>query len=78
MTALDMGRKRTAYRLDERIIDAMAKVSTASGHSRNAWLEHHLFTLFKTMGYIEKDEQPLGETRGGDRTGTNTKGAKND
>lgn len=70
MTAIDMPRKKTSFRLDERILDAISRASAATGHSRNAWLEHHLFTVFKSTGYIQNTEEPLGETRGGDRTVT--------
>jgi len=70
MTAVDMARKKTSFRLDERILNAISKASANTGHSRNAWLEHHLFTVLKSTGYIPVDEEPLGETRGGDRTAT--------
>ena len=68
VTAVDMARRKTSFRLDDRILEAIGKASTATGHSRNAWLEHHLFNFLKDSGYISENEQPLGETRGGDRT----------
>jgi hypothetical protein len=66
VTVIDMTRKKTSFRLDERILKAIQKASETTGRSRNAWLEHHLFTVFKSTGQIEGE--PLGETRGGDRT----------
>ena len=68
MLAVDMARKKTSFRLDERILDAIGEASATTGHSRNAWLEHNLFKMLKADGFISKDEKPLGETRGGDRT----------
>lgn len=70
MTALDMARKKTSFRLDERILEAIAKASATTGHSRNAWLEHNLFKMLKADGFIPNEAEPLGETRGGDRTTT--------
>lgn len=78
MTAVDMARKKTAFRLDERILEAMGEASKASGRSRNGWLEQHLFTLFKSTGYIDTNQEPLGETRGGDRTQLKAEDSKND
>jgi hypothetical protein len=68
MNVTNMSRVKTSFRLDERVLEAIAQASAASGHSRNAWLEIHLFNLFKGTGLIEQQEQPLGEQRGGDRT----------
>lgn len=70
MIALDMARKKTSFRLDERILDAISQASKTTGHSRNGWLEHHLFEMLKEKGFIPTDAEPLGETRGGDRTST--------
>lgn len=70
MIALDMARKKTSFRLDERILEAIAQASKTTGHSRNAWLEHNLFKMLKAEGFIPADAPPLGETRGGDRTST--------
>lgn len=71
MTAVDMARKRAAFRLDERILNAIDEVAQSTGRSRNAWLEFHLLKTFQSTGVLSEDMQPLGETRGGDRTGTN-------
>lgn len=73
MTAVDMARKRAAFRLDERILDALEDAAKSSGRSRNAWLEYHLFNLFKSTGHLKEETEPLGETRGGDRTKTEPK-----
>ena len=68
MTAVDMARKRAAFRLDERILGALEEAAKASGRSRNAWLEYHLFNLFKSTGHLTEETEPLGETRGGLRS----------
>ena len=61
-------RKATTFRLDERIIDVLDKVATRANNSRNKYLEILLMEHFKNLGDLPEDFQPLGETRGGDRS----------
>ena len=61
-------RKATTFRLDERIIDVLDKVATRANNSRNKYLEILLMEHFKSLGDLPEDFQPLGETRGGDRS----------
>lgn len=69
-----MPRNRKTYRLDVRITEAMERVAKMGGYKNpSAWLEDHLFLTLKSTGYISSDEQPLGETRGGDRTASTNK-----
>jgi hypothetical protein len=65
MTLLDMPRRQRMFRLDERVLDALEKVSTKT--SVNAYVEGLLFEFLKRAGHIDPDEQPLKETRGGSR-----------
>lgn len=60
-------RKNATYRLDSLIIEKIAEHAKRNGVSANSWLEHYLFNSLKSMGIIDPDENPLGETRGGDR-----------
>lgn len=68
MTAT-MPRIQKTFRLDARILEGMKAIATASGcKAPSVWLEAHLWNILVSAGYIGRDEQPLGETRGGDRT----------
>lgn len=68
MDTLSMPRKRRTYTIDERLIDALARMAAAKNASANRFLENLLWEKATAEGFISKDEQPLGETRGGDRT----------
>ncbi|MEL6879068.1 MAG: hypothetical protein AAFP09_00980 [Cyanobacteria bacterium J06607_10] len=68
MTAIQMGRKRRTYNIDERLIEALAAMAAAKNASANRFLENILWEKARADGFISKEEQPLGETRGGDRT----------
>ena len=70
MTATLMGRKRRTYNIDERLIDALAKMAADKNASANRFLENILWEKAMSNGYIDDSEKPLGETRGGDRTST--------
>ncbi|MUG91495.1 hypothetical protein F7734_02915 [Scytonema sp. UIC 10036] len=60
-------RKNATYRLDSLIIEKITEHATKNNMSANSWLEDYLFNSLKAMGIIDANEQPLGETRGGDR-----------
>ena len=77
-SAGQMPRKRRSYILDERVIDAIARLADQRKTSANRCLEEVLFFYSQQMGLIPAEAERLGETRGGDRTGTNAKGVKND
>ena len=68
MTVIQMGRKRRTYNIDERLIEALAKMAAAKNASANRFLENILWEKATADGFISSDEKPLGETRGGDRT----------
>lgn len=68
MNAAQMPRKRRTYTIDERLIDALAKMAAAKNASANRFLENILWEKATTEGLIPKSAKPLGETRGGDRT----------
>ena len=68
MPSVSMPRKRRTYTIDERLIDALARMAAAKNASANRFLENLLWEKATADGFISQDEEPLGETRGGDRT----------
>ena len=68
MTSAQMPRKRRTYTIDERLIDALAKMAAARNASANRFLENILWEKATAENVLPADAQPLGETRGGDRT----------
>lgn len=67
-----MPRVRRSYKIDERVVDALTRAASKSNMSANRYLENLLFSHGKTVGEIPFEAEPLGETRGGDRTKANT------
>lgn len=65
---LKMPRKRITYTIDERIGDLIAKLAKLENVSRNRYLENHFANVGIRTGLLPADFEPLGETRGGDRT----------
>ena len=70
MPSISMPRKRRTYTIDERLIDALARMAAAKNASANRFLENLLWEKATADGFIPQDAEPLGETRGGDRTST--------
>jgi len=64
MTTQKEGRRSASYRLDGRVLGAMARLALKSNMSANKYLENLLFAHGKTLGEIPIDALPLGETRG--------------
>ena len=62
-----MPRKRRTYTIDERLIEALARMAAEKNASANRFLENLLWEKALADGFISKNEKPLGETRGGDR-----------
>ena len=67
MLTIEMPRKDTKLRLDERILDALRTKSSESGVSFNALCEGILFNYAKSTGKIPLDAEPLKDNRGGYR-----------
>ncbi len=61
-------RKSTTFRLDERIIKAMDKAAKQANASKNRYIENIFLKHCQALGILPMDFEPLGETRGGDRT----------
>ena len=64
MTAQNMPRRAAAYKLDGRVLGAIARLALKSNMSVNKYLENLLFAHGKILGEIPIDALPLGETRG--------------
>jgi hypothetical protein len=69
MYTAEMPRKDKGFRLDTRIIEALAKVKDLTGKSSNAYVEELLMMNLKSLGIIPVDAEPLPEARGGKRSG---------
>ncbi|MBD1842493.1 hypothetical protein H6F89_03495 [Cyanobacteria bacterium FACHB-63] len=67
MLAIEMPRKDTKLRLDERILSALREKADESGMSFNALCETILFSYAKSVGKLPPDAEPLPEARGGAR-----------
>lgn len=73
-----MPRIRRSYKIDERVVDALTRAASKSNMSANRYLENLLFSHAKTVGELPFEAEPLGETRGGDRTQPKTEDGNND
>lgn len=58
-------RKPVAYRIDELVLEVLAKLAKEENSSVNRYIEKHFFTVGKERGLIDQNEELLGETRGG-------------
>jgi hypothetical protein len=76
MNTVQMPRKDKGFRLDTRIVDALAQVKELTGKTANAYVEEILMLNLKSLGIIPKDVEPLSEARGGKREGTGRKPSK--
>lgn len=70
MSIATMPRKNRTFRIDERLIDGLARVARLKNMSANKYMEDLLLKVCKEEGVLPIDALPLGETRGGDRTTT--------
>ena len=73
MNTINMARKDKGFRLDTRIIEALAKIKNLTGKSANAYVEELLLLNLKSLGLVSASEEPLPETRGGKRLGSGKK-----
>ena len=78
MYLLLMERKTRSFRLDTRVIDAFNAMAKKQGISANRLLEIHLFNHLQQQGFIDKDMELLGETRGGDQKSNKARSKDND
>lgn len=64
-----MPRKVVSYRIDERVLEAIAEFAKRSGMEPQRYLEKYFLDKGREHGLISPDAEPLGETRGGKRAG---------
>lgn len=76
MLSIEMPRRDTKLRLDERILGALREKSVESGISFNALCEGILFSYAKSIGKLPISAEPLGDNRGGKREGVGRKKTK--
>ena len=69
MNTFEMPRKKAGYSLDTRVIEAVQALADRAGKSANQYLEKLLFDHAQLSGAIPSEEKPLGEIRGGKRSG---------
>ncbi|GAP96093.1 hypothetical protein NIES2104_26280 [Leptolyngbya sp. NIES-2104] len=62
-----MPRSTRAFRIDDRLLEALDKLAMKSNISANKYLENLLMSHTKQVGEIPMDTEPLGDPRGGKR-----------
>ncbi len=60
-------RRQVALRIDEGILEMLAKLAKADNTSMNKYIEKHFLEYGKNQKLLPDDFELLGETRGGDR-----------
>jgi hypothetical protein len=64
-----MPRSNRAFRLDDRLLEALDRLAKKGNISANKYLENLLLSHTKQVGEIPMDAEPLGDPRGGKRSG---------
>jgi hypothetical protein len=78
MNALEMPRKTSSYRIDERVAEAIKLLADRAGLTPQHYLEQYFFAKGKEVGIIPPEAIPLGALSGGKRQGSGKpKGSKN-
>lgn len=72
LTVLQMPRKRISVSVDTKVLSVLADKATDLNTSISRMTEIALIAHAKKLGLIPEDYRPLGETRGGDRTQSET------
>jgi hypothetical protein len=60
-------RSTRAFRLDDRLLEALDRLAQKGNISANKYIENLLMSHTKQIGEIPMDLEPLGDTRGGKR-----------
>ena len=71
-----MPRKRITAALDINVIEAMKAAAKTANTSMSRYIESVLMDDAKQQSLLPDDYEPLGETRGGDRSQSKNKDAK--
>jgi hypothetical protein len=73
MCDLVMPRSTRAFRIDDRLLEALDRLAMKGNTNANRYLENLLMSHAKQAGEIPMDLAPLGDTRGGKRAGAGRK-----
>jgi hypothetical protein len=65
-----MPRANRAFRIDDRLLEALDRLAKKGNISANKYLENLLMSHAKQVGEIPMDAEPLGDPRGGKRLGS--------
>ncbi len=68
-----MPRSTRAFRLDDRLLEALDRLAKKGNISANKYVENLLMSHAKQLGEIPMDTEPLGDPRGGKRDGSGRK-----
>ena len=69
----DMPRTTRAFRIDERLLEALDRLARKGNVSANKYIENLLMSHAKQVGEIPMDAEPLGDPRGGKRVNSGRK-----
>ncbi len=75
MCNADMPRSTRAFRIDERLLEALDRLAQKGNISANKYIENLLMSHAKQVGEIPMDAEPLGDPRGGRRSNSGRKKA---
>jgi hypothetical protein len=73
MCEVTMPRSTRAFRLDDRLLEALDRLAMKGNTNANRYLENLLMSHAKQAGEVPMDLAPLGDTRGGRRSGAGRK-----
>ena len=68
-----MPRSTRAFRIDERVLEALDRLAQKGNISANKYLENLLLSHAKQVGEMPMNAEPLGDPRGGKRKGAGRK-----
>jgi hypothetical protein len=77
MNVVEMPRSVRAFRIDERLLEALDNLAKSGNISANKYLENLLMAHSKQVGAIPMDTEPLGDPRGGKRKNSGRKKTNN-
>ncbi len=78
MCDASMPRSNRAFRIDDRLLEALDRLAKKGNISANKYLENLLLSHTKQVGEIPMDTEPLGDPRGGKRSGAGRPKVKSD
>ena len=77
MYQVEMPRSVRAFRIDERLLEALDRLAKKGNISANKYIENLLMSHAKQVGEMAMDAEPLGDPRGGKRANSGRKKTEN-